>query len=259
LQATHSERATLEQLVRTPYVQILTYPRISLRAAKSRLKQLKELGVESLTFTGSAKIGRLGLLGIGTVGVVVKCSCRGRDYALKIRRTDANRPSMTEEYRLTSFANRLGVGAQVFGHTKDFMLMKYLDYVEFTDWAKEQKGEGTARRTREMVHEILNQCRKLDIMGLDHGQLSNLRKHVVVAEDRPWIIDFESASRNRRPSNVTSAAQYLLVGGKISPRIRRLLGVKDTTELLGLLREYKQSLDDFSYSKLLERLKLSTG
>ena len=258
MQAIHSERATLDQLVRTPYVQILTYPKISLRAAKSRLKQLGQLGVESLTFEGRAKVGRLGLLGIGTVGVVVRCTAGGADYALKIRRTDANRPSMAEEYALTSFANRLGIGAPVRGHTKDFLLMKLLDYVEFSDWIRQLKGEGTRMLAREMVHEVLNQCRKLDIMGLDHGQLSNLRKHVVVAEGRPWIIDFESASRSRKPSNVTSAAQYLLIGGKISPLTRRLLGLKDTGPVLRLLREYKHRLDDFAYAELLEELKLAS-
>jgi putative serine/threonine protein kinase len=256
LQAIHSERATLDQLVRTPYVQILTYPKISLRVARSRIKQLELLGVESLSFEGRARIGRLGLLGIGTVGIVVKCTAGGADYALKIRRTDANRPSMAEEYKLTSFANKLGIGATLYRHTKDFLLMKFLDYIEFSDWIKQVRGEGTRMRVRAMVHEILNQCRKLDIMGLDHGQLSNLRKHVVVAEGRPWIIDFESASRSRRPSNVTSAAQYLLVGGRISPFTRRMLGVRDTGQVLKLLHEYKRGYDDFTYAKLLEQLKL---
>ncbi len=257
MQAIPSERATLEQLVRTPYVQILTYPKISLRSAKSRLKQLERLGVESLSFEGKAKIGRLGLLGIGTVGVVVRCTAGGVDYALKIRRTDANRPSMAAEYELTSFANRLGIGATVHAHTKDFLLLKLLDYTEFSDWVKQQSGQGTSRRVREMVHGILNQCRKLDIMRLDHGQLSNLRKHVVVAEGRPWIIDFESASMSRKPGNVTSAAQYLFVGGKISPLVRRLLGIRDTATLLRLLHEYKRELSDIAYAKLLESLRLA--
>lgn len=252
-----SERVALDQLVRTPYVQILTYPRISLRVAKSRLKQLEKLGVGSLTFEGKTKVGRLGLLGIGTVGVVVRCTAEGKDYALKIRRTDANRPSMAAEYELTSFANRLGIGAPVHAHTKDFMLLKLLDCTEFPDWVKQQSGQGTRTRVREMVHGVLNQCRKMDIMGLDHGQLSNLRKHVVVADGRPWIIDFESASRSRKPGNVTSAAQYLLVGGRVSPLVRRLLGLKDTGLTLQLLRDYKQGLSDIAYARLLENLRLA--
>ncbi len=236
---------------------MLTYPRISLRTARSRVAQLERLGVDALIFEGTAKIGRLGILGVGTVGIVVKCSVRGSEYALKIRRTDANRPNLNEEYKLTLLANRAGVGAIVHAHEKDFILLKLLDYVELSDWLRQLSGEGSRSRAREMIHALLNQCRKLDIMGLDHGQLSNLRKHAVVAEGMPWIIDFESASRERRPKNVTAAAQYLLVGGKISPFVRKLLGIKGTGQVLGLLHDYKEGLTDFAYAKLLEGLRLA--
>jgi len=41
-----SERANIGELARTPYIQVLTYPRISLREAKARIKQLEALGVD---------------------------------------------------------------------------------------------------------------------------------------------------------------------------------------------------------------------
>jgi len=257
LQATLSERAPLELLTTTPYIQVLTYPKVSLRAAKARVAELKQLGVDALVFEGRSKIGRLGILGLGTVGIVVKCMSRGSEHALKIRRRDANRPNLNEEYRLTLLANRAGVGATVYGHSKDFMIMEFLDSVELSDWLRSLSGGGTRLRAREMLHGLLNQCRKLDILGVDHGQLSNLRKHVVVAKGQPWIIDFETASRSRRPKNVTAAAQYLLVGGRISPLVRRLLGVKDIERVLASLRGYKEGLSDMAYVKLLAELRLA--
>jgi putative serine/threonine protein kinase len=254
-----SERANLQDLTRTPYIQVLTYPRISLREAKSRVKQLKELGIDELVFEGHAKVGRLGILGLGTVGIVVRASVDGKLCALKIRRTDANRPDMDEEYRVTSLANRVGIGPDVYSHTRDMILMKLLDTQEIADWLKGLRGKGSRDQARTMVHSLLNQCRKLDIMGIDHGQLSNLRKHAVVAEGRPWIIDFESAGTERKPRNVTTAAQYLLVGGGLSPLMRRTLGVRDTENLKRILADYKRDLSDYSYSKILEHLKLSAG
>jgi putative serine/threonine protein kinase len=256
LSATQSERADLQQLVRTPYIGVLTYPKISLPKAKARVKQLRALGVEELLFEGRAKVGRLGLLGIGTVGVVVRARVGSSVVALKIRRTDANRPNMDEEFRLTSMANRVGVGVPALGHSRDFMLTKLLEYEELHDWVARQKGPGTRERVRDMVHAVLNQCRKLDIMGLDHGELSNLRKHVVVAEGSPWILDFESAGTSRRPRNVTAAAQYMLVGGKMAPMLRRTIGLRDTKKLIRLLGEYKEGLGDTAYARLLLHLKL---
>jgi putative serine/threonine protein kinase len=252
-----SEHARLEELSRTPYIQILTYPKISLRQAKSRIRQLEQLGVDELVFEGHAKIGRLGILGLGTVGIVVSARTKNRLCAVKIRRTDANRPNMEEEVRIGTLANRVGVGPEIYAHTKDMILMKLLESQEIADWVRGLRGKGRRTEAKEMLHSLLNQCRTLDIMGIDHGQLSNLRKHAVIAEGKPWILDFESAGTERKPRNVTTAAQYLLVGGGISPLMRRVLGLRDTETLKRLLGEYKRDLTDYSYSKILEHLKLA--
>jgi len=251
-----SERVSLQDVVRTPYVQVLTYPRISLRTARARVKQLKGLGVTELVFEGRTRVGRLGILGLGTVGIVVKAGTGEGLCALKIRRTDANRPDMEAEVRVAKLANRVGVGPDVYAHSKDMILMKLLESQELDDWLGGLSGRGTRVVVREMIHSLLNQCRKLDIMGIDHGQLSNLRKHAVIAEGTPWIIDFESASTGRKPRNVTTALQYLFIGGAISPALRRASGVKETTTLKRLLAEYKSDLSDYHYSKILEHLKL---
>jgi putative serine/threonine protein kinase len=251
-----SERASLDDLTKVPYLQVLTYPRISLSDARMRVKELKRLGVEELIFEGRTRVGRLGILGIGTVGIVVRARKSGKVYALKIRRLDANRPDMEAEVKLTSLANRVGVGPEVFQHTKNMILMKLVESEEIGEWLKGLEGPGRRQQAREMIHALLNQCRKLDIMGIDHGQLSNLRKHAVVADGKPWIIDFESAGTGRKPRNVTTAAQYLFVGGAVSPRVRRMLGVREISTLTGLLAGYKRDLSDYSYSKILEHLRL---
>lgn len=257
MSATLSEHAALEQLTRTPFIQILTYPTISLRTAKSRIKQLQALGIEELIFEGHAKVGRLGILGLGTVGIVVRARVGSDVLALKIRRTDANRHDMLEEVRITNLSNRIGIGVPVYGYTKDLILMKLLEYQELHEWLRSLRGPGSRKAARHMLHLVLNQCRKLDIIGIDHGQLSDLRKHVVVAEGVPWIIDFESAGTSRRPRNVTTAAQYLFVGGRVSPLVRRILGLRNTERLLELLTEYKKDRSDYTYSKLLELLSLT--
>lgn len=215
------------------------------------------LGVDQLIFEGHARVGRLGILGLGTVGIVVRARRGAELCALKIRRTDANRPDMEEEVRITAMANRIGVGPQVYSHSKDMILMKLLESQEIREWLRGLRGQGRREQTRKTVHALLNQCRKLDIMGIDHGQLSNLRKHAVIAEGKPWIIDFESAGTGRRPRNVTTAAQYLLVGGALSPAMRRTLGIRETETLRRLLADYKRDLSDYTYSKILEHLKLA--
>jgi putative serine/threonine protein kinase len=249
---TVSETIDVRQFDRMPYLTILTYPRPNLTQAKSRIRQLTELGIERVTFEGRTKIGRLGLVGIGTVGLVVKGVGSGEEvFAVKIRRADANRESMAEEFRLTKLANRVRVGAPVYKCAKDVMSMRYVKGVELEDYVKGATGRGSARRVRELAHALLNQCRKLDLIGLDHGQLSNLRKHLIIDGETPCIIDFESASQNRAMKNVTTAAQFLFVGSRISPRIRRILSIKSSDEILEALRRYKGEMSDENYVRLL--------
>jgi putative serine/threonine protein kinase len=246
------ETIAVQQFDRMPYLTILTYPRPNLRQARSRIKQLAELGIEKITFEGRTKIGRLGLVGIGTVGLVVKGTGKGEEvYALKIRRADANRESMAEEFRLTQLANRVRVGAPAYACTKDVMCMRYIKGVELEDYVKAATGKGSARRVRELAHGILNQCRKLDLIGLDHGELSNLRKHVIIDGETPYVIDFESASQNRAVKNVTAAAQFLFVGSRVAPRIRRILSIKSSDAILEALRRYKGEMSDENYVRLL--------
>jgi len=249
---TGPETIDVRQFDRMPYLAILTYPRPNLKQAKSKIRQLAELGIERVTFEGRTKIGRLGLVGIGTVGLVVKGSGRGDEiYALKIRRADANRESMAEEFRLTQLANRVRVGAPVYGCTKDVMSMRYIRGIELEDYVKATQGRGSAKRMRELAHALLNQCRKLDLIGLDHGELSNLRKHVIIDGETPYIIDFESASQNRTTKNVTTAAQFLFIGSSVAPRIKRILSIKSSDEILEALRRYKGDMSDANYVRLL--------
>ena len=250
---TTPETITVQQFDRMPYLTILTYPMPNLNQARSRIRQLVKLGFEVITFEGRTKIGRLGLVGIGTVGLVVKGATRDGDavYAVKIRRTDANRESMREEFRLTRLANRVRVGAPVYGCTKDVMSMRYVKGIELDEYVKSTAGRGSARRVRDLAHVLLNQCRKLDLIGVDHGQLSNLRKHVIIDGETPYIIDFESASQKRAMKNVTTAAQYLFVGSRLSPRIRRILSIKSSAPILEALRRYKVDMSDENYVRFL--------
>jgi len=80
----------------------------------------------------------------------------------------------------------------------------------------------------------------MDAYGLDHGELSRAHKNVIISnDDIPRILDFESASLMRRPSNFTSLAQYLFIGGSIAKKMVRVLGSVDKAELLTCLRDYK--------------------
>jgi putative serine/threonine protein kinase len=201
----------------------------------SRVAELQSLGVTEILLGGRTQVANLGVAGKGQVGIVVKARAGGRACALKVRRTDANRPNMDEEVRLHRIANGAGVGAELYSHSDNFMLMEFADGLDILQWA-----QGTSKKEAQTaVISILEQCYRLDRAGIDHGELSRVDRHIIVDRSKPpTIIDFESASTGRKMSNVSAAGQALFVSGPVATALNRLAPV-DRDAAVAALKKYK--------------------
>jgi putative serine/threonine protein kinase len=245
----------VDALSAEPFASILCYPRPDPEEVAARIQELKTLGVEALIFDGRSRIGRLRILGKGCVSIVVKGKTSEGECAVKIRRVDANRPSMSSEALLHQIANEVDVGPKLYASSGNFILMELVDGSELVDWVRNLRGPGSTQRLRDMIKTVLDQCYRLDKAGLDHGELSNLKKHVYL-DGKVFILDFETSSNRRRARNLTSAIQFLFIGGTVARKIRWLLNLIDIKPVFEALVDYKNSIDDKHYEKLLTRLKL---
>jgi putative serine/threonine protein kinase len=233
-------------------VPIISYPRkINDREYNDRLKELEMIGVSSILQAGITKIGRFSILGKGGVGLVVKVERNDRKtYALKIRRTDANRSSMDREVKLHRIANTAGVGPSIYANTKNFILMEFIDGCNIIGWLNQQSLK--ADQVRKVVINTLEQCYNLDRAHLDHGELNCLTHHVLISESlNPCIIDFETASIDRKTSNVTAASHSLLLNGRISRKVGKIIGIVERETILRLLRVYKRDQTRQSFDKII--------
>ncbi|MEM4312204.1 MAG: RIO1 family regulatory kinase/ATPase [Nitrososphaerales archaeon] len=245
------EKITIE----SSYSRVLCYPNPSENELKKRIEELKNLGIEALIFEGKTKIDELHILGKGCVSLTVKVSFGNKDCVLKIRRVDANRENLLSEAKYLRMANSVQVGPKLFLSSKNFLIMEYINGVSIVEWCK---ANNSKYRLKKICKELLNQTFRLDKMGLDHGELSNLAKHVLIAQDNPYIIDFESASNERRVKNVTSLAQYIFVGSSISKKVRRTLNIDEEkmSELFKALKAYKQKVSEENFFELMRALKM---
>ena len=236
----------LSKLVEEPYSTILGYPKATRRELTSRVSELRKLGIQGLSFTGQATLNNLPVLGKGYVGVVVLSKYKTKEVALKIRRMDSSRSEMESEARLLRLANETDVGPKLIANSKNFMIMEYLDGEKIIDWISGLKGKGSATKLKSVIKKVLEDCYNLDKIRLDHGELSHMHKHVIVGKSIS-IIDFESASVNRRTSNVTSATQSIFIGSGIAKLVKRIIRVPQKKKLIISLRKYKteQSRENF--------------
>lgn len=243
------------KLLGTRYSRILTYPVYDEVKARFRIRVLSAAGVSSLQFTGSTVIDGVPVLGKGCVGIVTLAKLDGTPVALKIRRNDADRPSMTNEARLLRLANSVDVGPRLITATNDFIAMEFFLGMPLFRWA-EQHTASSMRAVKELLANLLRSCHRLDAIGLDHGELSHAPKNVLVSRrGEGCIVDFESASTVRRVANVTSLLQYFLFG-RISKIIHMSRIFPRKAPILRTLTEYKQEPSVENFQNILAALRL---
>ena len=245
----------LDKITEAPYSNIWVYPKGTKSQIKSRIKELETLGVESISFQGELQIGTISILGKGYVGIVVLGKIGRKKIAVKIRRNDSPRKNLKKEAELLKITNRSNVGPKLVGFSKNFLVMEYLEGKKIRDWVANLKKKGSSQQLKIVIKKILEDCYSLDRIGLDHGELSNISKHVIVG-NKITIIDFESSSTDRKVSNVTSATQALCIGSGISKIIGRVYKIPKKQKMITVLRRYKQEGTRESFENLLSVLKL---
>lgn len=239
--------------------ELLCYPGTDLTSFGNRVAQMKSLGVEELILQGSSKVGKFGIVGRGCVSTVVKAKMDTENgiVALKIRRVDANRPNMSHDFELQKYANSFGVGPKAIASSKDLFAMEFIDATKLGKWATSLKTRTPKKPTRALIRNVLEQCYLLDANGLDHGELSNPSKHVLLwnGEPRTTIIDYESASRNRRVSNLTAVASFFFLSGAHQAKIPKILSLGEKRfshkRFIHMLHEYKDRPTQTGLEKIL--------
>jgi len=235
------------------YGKILCYPKYDLTELTKRVEELNRLGINAIEFTGEKTVNNMVVLGKGCVGIVVVAHTKEEKAALKIRRTDANRNEMQHEAEMQKKANIAEVGPKLLNTSENFLLMELIKGSLLFQWISTLRGRGTKTRIINVLKDVLEQCWRLDNIGLDHGELSKAPKHIIVDdEDKPHIVDFETASDRRKVSNVTSICQYLFIGSEVAKILRRKSVNISKDVLIESLRKYKKKRSRRNFESILE-------
>jgi putative serine/threonine protein kinase len=229
----------------------MCYPRTNPPEIQKRLEELRQHEVSAIEFTGKTSASNIPVLGKGYVGVVVVAHAKGQRVALKMRRIDADRPDFIHETQMLQKANAIGVGPKFIAASKNFMLSQLIDGDLFEDWLETQSDKELIRN---VLVDILEQCWRLDETGLDHGEISKAPKHLLVDKaDKPFIVDFETASIMRRVINVTSVCQFLFMGNSRAAKLLdEIFGKKNRSELITTLKRYKKDRNRENFEEIFE-------
>jgi putative serine/threonine protein kinase len=242
------------ELENTHQRKLFSWPRYDHKQASKVINGLKDLGVETITVGGPQQQGKLRFLGKGHVGIVIEAKYKDKKAALKIRRTDADRKNLNKEAENLKLANSVQIGPKLYAFNEETIVMELINGKYFPDWLEEINKEIETLRT--VLKELLEKTRTLDKIGLDHGELGKIKRHVIIEDNHPRIIDFESASTKRRPSNVTSISQFLFLNRHNQRKINEKHQLPRREKLIHALKTYKMKRDQTNFLNLLKTLKL---
>lgn len=195
----------------------LCYPLHDRDCAEERFSKLRGVGV--------LRIVRF--LGKGHSSIVLEAElATGVHAAVKVLRADSKRDSLLLECLLMKHAYPLA--PEVIACGDDYIVMELVSGIPAVNILRQ--GENVVTN----VIKILSSGRGLDILGIDHKELSRADKHVVIThKGTVKIFDYESANFSNRPHNLSRLTSWLL---------HRVLGLDlRSTEITNLLKKYKET------------------
>ncbi len=205
---------------------LLCYPRVIEPYCSRLLRALREAGVEEACSYGPHRLpSGYSILGSGWAGNVVALVWRGKLVAGKLLKPGSRRPSMLREALLAVVAGLYGIGPEVYQMSRWFILMRLIDGPRLGEYKASEPW-----RLWLVLRRLIYKAYLLDRLGIDHGELVRPEGQVLVEKDEPYIIDYDSASIERKPRNLTRLLTGLWRLGLIK---------RSPLELRDLLRSYR--------------------
>lgn len=204
-------------MLRPDHISILCYPSYDRSCAEERFSKLRKAGVLQI----------VRFLGKGHSSIVLEAElANGVRTAIKVLRLDSKRDSLLLECSLMKRAYPLA--PEVIACGNDYIVMELVSGVPAVNVVKREGNIITN------ILKILSSGRGLDILGIDHKELSRADKHIIVTHRNTIkILDYESASFSSRPHNLCRLTSWVL---------HRVLGLDlRPTEVTNLLRKYKEA------------------
>ena len=152
----------------------------------------------------------------------------GKKFILKVLREKANRKDMVKrESENLKFVNSIGVGPKFVMVDFDEKVVVY-EYVEGILFSKWVFSNPSSKELEFFLRELFTQAKKLDEIGLDHGQLAGKGKNIIVSNGLPVIIDFEKASIIRKVGNVNQLKAFIFINpnSSVVKTVKKILGMQ---------------------------------
>ncbi|MBI2581384.1 methyltransferase [Candidatus Woesearchaeota archaeon] len=184
----------------------------------------------------------------GNRGVLYKGSYRGKTVVVKAKRKESAAVATIEnETNWLKKLNKEGIGPKLLIAGKGWFAYEFVDGGFITDFIGTCKD---AAKVKDATIQMLQQCRKLDEMGVNKEEMLRPQKHVLIGKSgKVTMLDFERCRKTQKPKNVTQLCQFL-AGNYANSMLRQKEININREELLAAAQQYKHSQNEENFKKI---------
>ena len=147
----------------------------------------------------------------GWRGLIYTAIWNGQRVSIKVARSAEKLEALKKEIKILQKLKGKKGFPQILFWGEDFFVYSYIEGIPF---GKIQ--EGTDDR-KQVLKEVLKLAYELDLLGVDHGELTRIDKNVLVGErGEVYLLDFERGREKGKKRNVTQFLQVLRREGFLS-------------------------------------------
>ena len=186
----------------------------------------------------------------GKRGIVSAETRDGIRVAVKKKRPESSAIGRLEiEAKWIKELNKHSIGPRFVAFEEGKLVTEFIEGELIGDYVRTHD----AKAVRKVILNVLEQCRRMDEIGVNKEEMHRPVKHIIVRDDKPVLIDFERCHYTIRPKNVTQFIQFL-TSSDFGSRIKDKGISIDAARLREAAEEYKQNPDKRSFRNIRKQI-----
>ncbi|HJX05424.1 MAG TPA: serine/threonine protein kinase, partial [Candidatus Nanoarchaeia archaeon] len=126
---------------------------------------------------------------------------------IKVKNPEAEIDTLKNEADYLKILNKEGIGPKLIKFQEGKLYREFVEGKRISDFLEQ---EADNQKIISVIRQVLEQCRKLDLLGIGKKELTNPYKDIIITKDNKAVmIDFERCKQSKKPKNVTQFLQYI--------------------------------------------------
>jgi len=150
--------------------------------------------------------------------------------------------------------NTKGIGPKFIKYSDGKLYREFVEGIRISEFFEQETDK---QKIVSVIKQVLEQCREMDLLGMNKKELTNPYKDILITTDnkskvKPVMIDFERCHETKKPKNVTQFLQYI---NRSKPTLEKKGIIVDKQEMIRLGKEYKEKNDKESFNNIISLIR----